>query len=104
MRRRDFITFMGGAAAAWPLAAQAQQSARMRRIGVLLFVNAQSELRTELRETLRKSGYVEGQNINFEVRSADGKLDLLPSLAAELATSRVDVIVALFTPCALAAK
>jgi hypothetical protein len=57
-----------------------------------------------LRDGLRKLGYVEGQNINFEFRSADGKFDLLPKLGAELVALRVDVIVALYTPCALAAQ
>ena len=79
LRRRDFITLLGGAAA-WPLAARAQQPDWLRRI--LLMGNAEAaSLRTEL---LRKSGYVEGQNLKFEVRSADGKPDLLPRLAAEL--------------------
>jgi putative ABC transport system substrate-binding protein len=103
--RREFITLVGGAATVWPLAARAQQPNRMRRVGVLLFGEAEgASLRTELREGLREAGYVEGQNIQFEVRSADGKLDLLPRLAAELVTAKVDVIVAHFTPSALAAK
>jgi putative ABC transport system substrate-binding protein len=53
---------------------------------------------------LRRGGYAEWQNIDFELRSAEGRLDLLPSLAAELVAIKVDVIVAIFTPCALAAK
>jgi putative tryptophan/tyrosine transport system substrate-binding protein len=104
MRRREFITLLGGSAAAWTVAARAQQPDRIQRIGVLLLVNAEAEsLLTDLREGLRKSGYIEGK-IHFEVRSADGKLDLLPSLAAELVALKVDVIVAQFTPSALAAK
>jgi putative tryptophan/tyrosine transport system substrate-binding protein len=98
------LTIIGGAAA-WPLAARAQQPDRVRRIGILLLGNAEAaSLRTELRESLRKSGYVDGQNLQFEVRSAEGKLDLLPSLAAELVAAKVDVIVAHFTSSALAAK
>ena len=58
----------------------------------------------ELREGLRKSGYHEGQNVSFDFRSAEGKLDLLPKLATELVALKVDVIVALYTPCALAAQ
>jgi len=104
LKRRSFITLLGGASAL-PLAVRAQQPNRMRRIGILLLGNAEAQsLRTELRESLRKSGYVEGQNIQFEVRSAGGKLDLLPNLAAELVALKVDVIVALFTPTAIAAK
>ena len=104
VKRREFITLLGGAAA-WPISAQAQQPDRLRRIGILLMVNAEAtSLRTELRESLGKSGYVEGQNLKFEVRSADGNLDLLPRLAAELVATKVDVIVAQFTPSALAAK
>ena len=96
-RRRDFITLLGGATVSWPLTARAQQS-KVRLIGALLLGNADAEsFRTELRDGLRKLGYVEGQNINFEFRSAD-------KLAAELVALRVDVIVALYTPCALAAQ
>jgi putative ABC transport system substrate-binding protein len=102
MRRRDFLTLLG--TAAWPLAARAQQT-KVHRIGALLLGNADAEsFRMELREGLRKSGYIEGQNLLFDFRSAEGKLDLLPKLAAELVALKVDVIVALYTPCALAAQ
>jgi putative ABC transport system substrate-binding protein len=104
MRRREFIAVLGGAAAAWPLAPRAQQ-AKVYRIGALFVGNADVEsFRTELREELRKAGFVEGQNLLFEFRSAEEKLDLLPRLAAELVGLKVDVIVALYTPCAIAAK
>ena len=104
MRRCEFITLIGGATVAWPFAARAQQS-KVRLIGALLLGNADAEsFRTELRDGLRKLGYVEGQNINFEFRSADGNFDLLPKLAAELVALRVDVIVALYTPCALGVR
>jgi putative ABC transport system substrate-binding protein len=103
MRRRDFITLLG-ATAAWPLAARAQQI-RVYRVGALVVGNADANsFRKELREELRKSGYVEGQNLLFELRSAEEKLDLLPKLAAELVALKVDVIVAVYTPCALAAQ
>jgi putative ABC transport system substrate-binding protein len=104
VRRREFITLLGGAAAVWPLAARAQQT-KVYRIGALVVGNADvHSLRTELREALRKSGYVEGQNLLFEFRSAEEQLDRLPRLATELVALKVDVIVAIYTPCALAAQ
>jgi putative tryptophan/tyrosine transport system substrate-binding protein len=104
VKRREFITLVGSAAIAWPLAARAQQT-KVYRIGALFVGNADVDsLRTELREALRKSGYVEGQNLLFEFRSAEEELDRLPKLAAELVALKVDVIVAIYTPCALAAQ
>ena len=103
MRRRDAIAVIGGAAL-WPLAIHAQQS-RLARVGALVLTNADAQsLGKELREGLRELGYVEGQNFAFELRSADGNADRLPELAAELVRLQVDVIVAAYTPCALAAK
>jgi putative tryptophan/tyrosine transport system substrate-binding protein len=103
MRRRELIILLGGAAA-WPIASHAQQG-KVHRIGALILGNADAEsFRMELHEGLRKSGYVEGQNLFFDFRSAEGRLDLLPKLAAELVALKVDVIVALYTPCALAAR
>jgi putative ABC transport system substrate-binding protein len=103
MRRRDFIALVGGAVA-WPLAARAQQS-KKPRIGALVLTNevAQS-FGKEFREGLRELGYIEGQNFALEIRSADGMANALPELAAELVRLKVDVIAAVFTPCALAAK
>jgi putative tryptophan/tyrosine transport system substrate-binding protein len=104
MRRREFITLIGGAAAAWPLAARSQPS-KVVRIGALYIGLADAEsFKKELRDGLRELGYVEGQNIAFEFRSAEGKLDRLPELASELVRLKVDVIVALYVPSALAAK
>ena len=104
MNRRAFITLLGGTALAWPLAARAQQS-RVARIGALYIGLADAEsFKKELREGLRELGYMEGQNIAFEFRCAEGKLDRLPELAAELVQLKVDVIVALYVPSALAAK
>ena len=103
MRRREFITLVGGSVA-WPHVVRAQQ-AKVYRIGVLLVGNADADsFQKEMREGLGKAGYVEKLNLMFEVRSAEGRLDLLPGLAAELVSLKVDVIVALFTPCALAAQ
>jgi putative tryptophan/tyrosine transport system substrate-binding protein len=104
VRRREFITLIGGAAA-WPVTARTQPSTKVARIGVLYIGLADAEsFKKELREGLRELGYVEGQNIAFEFRSAEGKLDRLPGLASELVRLKVDVIVALYVPCALAAK
>ena len=104
MRRRNFITLLGGAAAGWPLATRAQQT-KMARIGALYIGTADAEsFKKELREGLRELGYVEGRNIAFEFRSAEGNTDRLPALAAELVRLQVDVIVALYVPSALAAK
>jgi putative tryptophan/tyrosine transport system substrate-binding protein len=103
MRRRDFIIGLGTAAGLllWPLAANAQRA--KRRVGVLTLGNADAEsFGAQLREGLRKSGFVEEQNIQYEFRPAGGNVGLLPRLAAELVALKVDVIVALFTPCALA--
>jgi putative tryptophan/tyrosine transport system substrate-binding protein len=104
LERRSFITLLGGAAAVWPLTARAQQP-KAARIGALYIGLADSEsFKKELQEGLRELGYVEGQNIAFEFRSAEGKLERLPELAAELVRLKADVIVALYVPSALAAK
>src|SRR6478672_1326294 len=104
MRRREFIRIVGSSAAMWPLAARAQQS-KVSRIGALYIGTADAEsFKKELREGLRELGYIEGQNIAFEFRSAEGMLDRLPELAADLVRLKVDVIVALYVPPSLAAK
>src|SRR5438132_2147019 len=101
MNRRAFIALMGGAAAG-PRAARAQQAERMRRIGLLL-VSGPEPL-GPFREALADVGYVEGKNIQIEIRSAQGQDTRLPELAAELVRIRVDVIIAVQTPAAHAAK
>jgi putative ABC transport system substrate-binding protein len=88
MNRRELIALVGGTAVSWPLGARAQQR-RMHRIGALILGNADAEsFRTEMREGLRKAGYVEGPDLIFDFRSAEGRIDLLPKIAAELAPSR----------------
>jgi putative tryptophan/tyrosine transport system substrate-binding protein len=102
LKRREFITLVISAAA-WPLAARAQP--KKRRVGALILGNADAQsFAAELREELRRSGYIDGQNIEYAFRSADNNIALLPKLAAELVALNADVIVALFTPCSLAAK
>ena len=104
MRRRDFVAFVACGAAAWPLASPAQQP-KIPVVGVLVIGKPDpSAILRRFRDELRKLGYVEGQSIHIELRSAEGKLDRLPALAAELVRDRVDVIAALFTPAVLAAK
>jgi putative ABC transport system substrate-binding protein len=101
MRRREFITLLGGAAAAWPLAAGAQQPDRMRRIGVLM-AHAENDPEGQIfvavfRETLQKLGWAEGRNVRIDVRWA-AEIELMPGLAKELVTLQPDVILANNTP------
>jgi putative ABC transport system substrate-binding protein len=102
MRRRDFISLIGGAAAIGPFAARAQQG-QIHRIGILS-QDLQPGLLETLRDELQKRGYVEGSNISIELRNAAGHNERLPVLADELLKLKVDVIVAVNTPAAQAAK
>jgi putative ABC transport system substrate-binding protein len=109
VRRRDFISLVAGAAAIWPLAARAQQStSTIRRIGVLVPESRPAAeargLLGAFRQRLKELGWVEGQNIAFEYRSADGKEDELPKIAAELVQLRLDAILAEGTAAIRAAK
>ncbi len=93
MKRRDFITLLGGAAATWPLAARAQSPQRMARIGYLGAGFRTSPLEAFL-QGLRELGYVEGQTFTLVERYAEGRQERLPELAVELVRLGVDIIVA----------
>ena len=105
MRRREFVAFLGGAAAAWPLVARAQQPAKAV-IG-FLGLTSQSEWAkfvAAFHKGLGEAGYVEGRNLTVEYRWAEGHYDRLPAQAADLVRRKVDVIVTIAPPAALAAK
>ncbi len=89
--RRDFMASLGSAAAAWPLAARAQQAAKSYRVAYLVLLGDQDAL--IVKQRLDELGYTEGKNLIFDFRSADGQLERLPQLAAEFVKTKPDVIV-----------
>ena len=103
-RRRRLVAAALASTAAWQLPVRAQP-ARVVRVGALHLGIADGDMfQRELRDAMREQGYVEGRNVVYEFRAADGKPERLSPLAAELVRLKVDVIVALYVPCALAAK
>jgi putative tryptophan/tyrosine transport system substrate-binding protein len=105
IRRREFITLLGGAVA-WPLAASGQQSDTSFRVGMLETTSAELNATNlaAFRRGLHELGYTEGRNVVLEYRSADGDASRFPALVSELIGKKVDVIIARGTPAALAAK
>jgi len=108
MRRRDFIIGIAGSTTAWPLAARGQQTEQIRRIGVLLPWAADDQQAqandAAFLQGMEALGWVVGRNLQIEYRRAEGRLNRLPDLAAELVASRVDVIVAVTAVAVLAAS
>ena len=95
LRRREFMTLLGGAVTTWPSLAAAQRPGRPARLGMLLYSNPQTDpTAAPLRSGLRDLGYIEGQNLLTEIRYAEGKPERLPDLAAELVRLQPDVLLA----------
>src|SRR5262245_21717624 len=107
LNRRERVTRLGGAAAAWPLSARAQQPRKIYRVGLLVSgppMGAADKRRQTFLSALAAHGFVDGQNLVFVQRSADARPERLDGLAAELKAANVDVIVTFGYPAALAAK
>jgi putative tryptophan/tyrosine transport system substrate-binding protein len=108
MRRRDFITLIGGAAIAWPLVAWARQADRTRRVGVLMgYAETDPEAKALLAEFTRavsELGWIEGRNLRMDVRWAPGNTDLMRKFAKELVSLQPDVILTNSTPVTAALK
>jgi putative ABC transport system substrate-binding protein len=106
VKRREFITLLGGAAAAWPLAARAQQPDKLRTIGFLGATTplAESQRLNAFVQRLRQLGWMEGRNVSIEVRWAEGRSERYAEIAAEFVRLKVDLIVTYATPPVLAAK
>jgi putative tryptophan/tyrosine transport system substrate-binding protein len=105
MRRREFITLLGGAALAWPLSARAQQSGKLLTIGFMgATPSMESQRVAAFVQRLRELGWVDGRNLAIEYRWAEGRPERVSEIAAEFVRNKVDVIVTVATPPTLAAK
>jgi putative tryptophan/tyrosine transport system substrate-binding protein len=104
VKRREFITLLGGTAVAWPIAAHTDQVPKVYRIGYLSAASVSPEIFAVQSEALRQLGWIEGKNVTFERRYADNRVDRLPELAADLVNLNVDVIMTVGTLAPLAAK
>jgi ABC-type uncharacterized transport system substrate-binding protein len=105
MKRREFITLLGGAAAAWPLAARAQQQAKLLTIGFLgATLSSESQRVAAFVQRLRELAWIDGRNLAIEYRWAEGRDERYAEIAAEFVRLKVDVIVTVATPATLAAK
>jgi putative ABC transport system substrate-binding protein len=98
MRRREFIRLFGGVAAAWSVAARAQPAGPISVVGLLTLANLPGWAMDAIRAGLDEAGFIEGRNLTIVVRSAEGQFDRLPALAADLAKSQVNVILATGSP------
>jgi hypothetical protein len=103
MKRRKFITLLGGAAVAWPLEARGQQAGRIYRLGILHNQGPQSPQFPPFYDELRRQGFVEGQNLIVDGRGYAVRTEQFPAVAADLAKARVDAILAGGTAAARAA-
>src|SRR4029453_19063818 len=103
MKRREFITLLSGTVIAWPLAVHAQRPS-MTLVGLLLSSQYDDRQIGAIRQGLGDAGYIEGRNLAIKYRSADGRFDRLPAIAAQLVADSVAAIVALGPAAALAAK
>jgi putative tryptophan/tyrosine transport system substrate-binding protein len=105
LRRREFITLLGGAAAAWPFAAHAQQPEKTPRVGYLRAGTSNNDpYRESFVRGMQDLGYVEGRNITFEFRHYGDDVESIPSLINDLLRAKVDIIVAGGTPAVRAAQ
>ena len=106
MRRREFITLLGSAAAAWPLAARAQQTRKLPTIGFLspMTASVENQRVAAFVQRLRAAGWIEGRSVAIKVRWADGRSERAAEIVAEFVRQKVDVIVSRGTVSVLAAK